>query len=65
MESLITIPDVMERLKIGRTMTYRLIRSGELPSVKLGRARRVSATALDAYINTLPGEIGLCGEGPG
>ena len=38
MESLITIPDVMERLKIGRTMTYRLIRSGELPSVKLGRA---------------------------
>ena len=55
MESLITIPDVMERLKIGRTMTDRLIRSGELPSVKLGRERRVSATALDAFINTLPG----------
>ena len=55
MESLITIPDLMERLKIGRTVTYRLIRSGELPSVKEGRARRVSATALDAYINALPG----------
>jgi excisionase family DNA binding protein len=50
MNALLTVPEVMERLKVGRTMAYRLIRSGELPSIKVGRARRVATTALDDFI---------------
>lgn len=53
MDTLLTIPEVMDRLKIGRTLTYRLIRSGELPSVKVGRTRRVSAQALGDFIAAL------------
>lgn len=55
METLLTIPEVMERLKVGRTFTYRLLLSGELRSVKVGRARRIPSTALDDYISTLTG----------
>ena len=55
MNMLITVPEVMDRLKIGRTLAYRLIRSRELQSVKVGRARRVSTTALDDFIASRTG----------
>jgi excisionase family DNA binding protein len=57
MTTLMTIPEVMDRLKIGRTLAYRLIRSGELQSVKVGRTRRVSTTALDHFISSRPGDF--------
>jgi excisionase family DNA binding protein len=41
------------RLGIGRTKLYELMASGELRSVKLGGARRVSATALAEFVATL------------
>ena len=50
MENLLTIPEVMDRLKVGRTLTYRLIRSGEIQSIKVGRTRRVTAAALEEFI---------------
>ena len=53
MGSLMTIPEVMDRLKIGRTLTYRLIRSGEIKSIKVGRARRVTVAAVDEFIANL------------
>lgn len=38
---LLKIPDVMERLSVGQTKVYELMSSGQLRSVKVGRARRV------------------------
>lgn len=45
--------EAAERLGIGRTTLYELLRSGELRSVKIGAARRVSATALAEYVASL------------
>ena len=40
-------------LGLGRTKVYELIASGELRSVKIGAARRVSATALAEFVSRL------------
>jgi excisionase family DNA binding protein len=45
-----TVPEVMERLRVGRHKVYDLFRSRELPSIKIGNSRRVPATALAAYM---------------
>ena len=42
--------DVALRLKISRAMAYRLLTTGELPSVRIGRIVRVRETDLEAYI---------------
>ena len=47
--------EVARSLAIGRTAVFELIRTGELRSVKVGAARRVSATALAAYVAELEG----------
>jgi excisionase family DNA binding protein len=53
-DRLYTIPEVCERLRHGRTRTYELIRSGQLPSVVVGpRARRVRESDLQAFIASL------------
>jgi excisionase family DNA binding protein len=41
------------RLGIGRTKLYELMASGQLRSVKIGGARRVSATALMEFVGRL------------
>lgn len=46
----LTVPEVMARLRVGRHAVYDLIRSRELASIKVGRARRIPVTALSAYI---------------
>jgi excisionase family DNA binding protein len=45
--------EAAQRLGIGRTKVYELMRSGELRSVKVGGARRVSATALVDFVARL------------
>ena len=45
--------EAAERLGIGRTKVYELMASGELRSVKIGAARRVSATALADFVAAL------------
>ncbi|MGW2204751.1 helix-turn-helix domain-containing protein [Streptomyces sp. NPDC001774] len=47
---LLTVPEVMARLKLGRSMVYDLIRSGRLVSITIGRARRVPADAIRDFI---------------
>lgn len=41
------IPEVSDRTGLSRTTIYRLIRSGDLPSFKVGGSRRISSAALD------------------
>ena len=50
---MLTVEQAAEALGIGRTTTYALVRSGDLDSVKVGRLRRVSATAIHAYTDRL------------
>lgn len=40
-------------LSVGRTTVYELMASGRLPTVRIGRSRRITATALLAYVNDL------------
>ena len=55
---LLTVPEAARRLSLGRATTYQLVRRGELPSVRVGRAVRVPARALEAWIaaRTMGGE---------
>lgn len=39
-----------KELGVGKTTIYALFATGELPSVKIGSARRVRATDLEAYV---------------
>jgi excisionase family DNA binding protein len=50
---LLTVTDVMARLQVGRHTVYDLIRSRRLRSVRIGRCRRIPATALQAYLDSL------------
>jgi excisionase family DNA binding protein len=45
--------EVAQALGIGRTMVFELIRSGELRSVKIGKARRIPTAAVREYIEGL------------
>ena len=51
-----TLLEGRNRLGIGRTKLNSLIQSGELRSVKIGRARRIPSAALDEYIERLERE---------
>jgi excisionase family DNA binding protein len=50
---LLTVEEAAERLGIGRTTTFALIRTGALRSVRIGRLRRVRTTDLDSYAASL------------
>lgn len=50
---LLTVAQVMARLQIGRHTVYDLIRSRRLRSVLIGRCRRIPATALRDFLNSL------------
>ncbi|WP_411146765.1 helix-turn-helix domain-containing protein [Streptomyces sp. x-80] len=50
-DELLTVPEVMARLKLGRSTVYDLIRSHRLASFKVGRCRRIPASSLRAFIS--------------
>ena len=47
---LLTIPQVMALLSLGRSKVYELIDKEDLPVVRFGRAIRVSRTALQQWL---------------
>ena len=49
---LLSIPEVCRALGMGKSWTYRRIRSGEIPSVKLGRAIKVRREDLEEYLQS-------------
>lgn len=46
---LLSPEEAANRLGIGRTTMYRLIRTGEIVSVQIGRLRRIAASEIDEY----------------
>ncbi|MFF9274373.1 helix-turn-helix domain-containing protein [Streptomyces griseosporeus] len=47
---LLTVPEVMARLKVGRTKVYDLIRTHRLVSIKVDGCRRIPAESVGDFI---------------
>ncbi len=47
---LLTVEEAARRLGIGRSLAWRLVRRGDLPSVRLGRLVRIPDRALKDWI---------------
>lgn len=55
---LLTIPEAVARVGIPRSRLYLEIAAGRISSVKIGRSRRISASALEAYVARICEEQG-------
>ncbi|MGV9800494.1 MULTISPECIES: helix-turn-helix domain-containing protein [Mycobacteriaceae] len=54
-EKLLRIPEVQDLLGCCRSKVNKLLRDGDLRSVKIGGSRRIPASALDEFIEGLSG----------
>ncbi len=48
--TLLSIKEVCEELGMGKSWVYQRLRSGQIPSIKLGGAVKIKRTDLDEYI---------------
>lgn len=55
---LLTPKAAAKRLSLSRSTLYELVLRGEIDSIKVGRSRRILASALTEYINPLRREQG-------
>lgn len=55
----LTVEEAARRLGVGRTTMFALIRTGEVPSIPIGRLRRVPAEALPEYVRRRMQESGF------
>ena len=53
---LFSVAEAAGLMGLGRSLVYQLVMRGDLRSIKLGRARRIPAKALDEYIQRLQSE---------
>lgn len=53
----VKVIEACEILCLGKTRVYELMDSGELPSVRIGSARRIPLDGLEAYLAKLRGEV--------
>ena len=47
---LLSIPELCQELGMGKSWVYRRLRSGEIPSVKLGRSIKVKRADVEEYL---------------
>lgn len=47
---LLKTPEAAKLLNIGKTKAWQMVYAGELPSIKIGHARRIRRSDLDALI---------------
>jgi excisionase family DNA binding protein len=60
MERLLLTPEeAADALSLGRTTIFELMKDGRLPSIKVGRARRILADDLHAFVRRLPATTAL------
>ena len=48
----LSLAEVQRIIGIGKTKTYGLVASGEIPAVKIGRVLRVNRRELDEWLET-------------
>lgn len=55
----LTVAEVAETMRVSRMTVYRLVRTGELAALRVGRSYRVPEDALEAYLAeaTVEGEL--------
>lgn len=51
-ESVLTIQDICETLRVGRNRVYKLLASGELKGWRIGHVWKVTKSSLDEYLST-------------
>lgn len=51
-ESILTIDDVCEILKVGRSRVYKMLADGSLKAFRLGRTWKITREALQEFLET-------------
>jgi excisionase family DNA binding protein len=54
----LTVQEVAQLMRVSSMTIYRLIKSGELPAVRVGRSFRVRDVDVDAYLESRYTEAG-------
>ncbi len=49
-EKFLTIAEVAARLRVSKMTVYRVVHSGELPAIRVGRSFRVTEKDVDEYL---------------
>ena len=60
----LTPAECIELLSIGRNSLYRLLRDGQLRSVRIGRSYRIPKSAVVDFLNSCYNEAGVGGSDP-
>lgn len=47
---LLTVDEAAARLGLGRSTVYEMVMRGDIPSIKIGRARRIPTGALEVFV---------------
>lgn len=50
-DRLLQVSEVAEKLNIGKSLTYRLIKSGDLPAIRISNCVRVTDSDLEKFIS--------------
>jgi len=53
---LFSVRSVADSLSISRSAVYNLLKAGKLESVKIGKSRRVTASQLSDFLDSLHGQ---------
>ncbi|MCP1388035.1 helix-turn-helix domain-containing protein [Corynebacterium sp. TA-R-1] len=54
----LTVAEVAEIMRVSKMTVYRLVHSGELPAVRVGRSFRVSESAVGEYLESSVYDVG-------
>ncbi len=46
----LTVAEVADAMRVSRMTVYRLVHSGEMPAIRVGKSYRVPASALEQYL---------------
>jgi excisionase family DNA binding protein len=58
MNEVLTVSDLQEVLKVSRCTAYRLVWSGRVPSIRLGKTIRIPRAALERLLETAQSQKG-------
>ncbi|CAM3075290.1 excisionase [Corynebacterium hadale] len=54
----LTVAEVAEIMRVSKMTVYRLVHSGELPAVRVGRSFRVNEGAVNEYLESSVYDVG-------
>lgn len=47
---ILTVEELMDYLSIGRTTAYKLLQSGKIKTLRIGKVYRISKNSIDEYV---------------